>query len=43
MCKSMHEISPSDFSIMIMITTRRYKPIKEQVLDLVKQVAITSF
>lgn len=40
---SMHETSPAYFSVIVVIATGQYKPIKKQVLDLVKQLVITSF
>lgn len=39
---SPHEISPSPFSLMAVVTTRRYKTMKKQVLGLLKQLVITS-
>lgn len=42
-CMSVHEVSPSHFSITVLITIRGYKPPKKQAQDLVKQLVITSF
>lgn len=43
MCTSMCETSPSHFSVTVLTTTAQYKPITKQVLDVVKQLVITSF